>query len=190
MSSAKFIGGSLINNLHSQTHNQPHGILNDLGWEIYPEGLYNLIMRIKNRCSDMIPIFILENGVADKSDRYRAPFIVAHLQQVKQAISSGANIIGYLHWSFVDNYEWLENYRPEVKFGLFSIDRTRVKGGQLDFKRQRTKGTEALELIMKSSLLQNKDGIISDSAIAEAENKFGTVTADGMRMIPSQDGLL
>jgi len=65
-----------------------------------------------------------------------------------------------------------------------------VKGGQLDFKRQRTKGTEALELIMKSSLLQNKDGIISDSAIAEAENKFGTVTADGMRMIPSQDGLL
>jgi hypothetical protein len=36
MSSAKFVGGSLINNLHSQTHNQPHGILNDLGWEIYP----------------------------------------------------------------------------------------------------------------------------------------------------------
>src|SRR5215471_11157373 len=68
LSSAKFVGGSLINNLHSQTHNQSHGILNDFGWEIYPEGLYNSIMKIKNQWSD-IPIFILENGVADKSDR-------------------------------------------------------------------------------------------------------------------------
>jgi beta-glucosidase len=92
-SSAKFVGGSLINNLYSKTHDQPHGILNDLGWEIYPEGLYNLIMRIKNQSSNILPVFILENGVADKSDRYRAPFIVAHLQQVKRAISSGANII-------------------------------------------------------------------------------------------------
>jgi len=49
LSSAKFVGGSLINNLHAPTHNQPHGILNDLGWEIYPQGLYNLIIRIKNQ---------------------------------------------------------------------------------------------------------------------------------------------
>jgi beta-glucosidase len=185
MSSAKFVGGSLINNLLSQTHDQPHGILNDLGWEIYPEGLYNSIMRIKNQWGNMIPVFILENGVADKSDRYRAPFIVAHIQQVKRATNSRANILGYLHWSFVDNYEWLENYRPEAKFGLFSIDR--VKAGRQDFKRRRTKGAEALELIMKGSLLQNKNGTISDSAIAEAENKFGTVAADGMCIIPPQE---
>jgi beta-glucosidase/6-phospho-beta-glucosidase/beta-galactosidase len=153
------------------------------------EGLYNLIMRIKNRYGDMIPVFILENGVADKSDRYRAPFIVAHPQQVERAISSGANIIGYLHWSFMDNYEWLENYRPEAKFGLFGIDRI-VKGGRQDFKRQRTKGAAALELIMKRSLLQNKDGIISDAAIVEAENKFGTFTAEGVRLIPPQDKFL
>jgi beta-glucosidase/6-phospho-beta-glucosidase/beta-galactosidase len=38
MSSAKFVGGSLINNLHSQTHDQPHGILNDLGWESIQKG--------------------------------------------------------------------------------------------------------------------------------------------------------
>jgi beta-glucosidase/6-phospho-beta-glucosidase/beta-galactosidase len=52
-----------------------------------------------------IPILITENGIADKSDRYRAPFIIAHLQQIKQAIDNGANIIGYLHWSLMDNYE-------------------------------------------------------------------------------------
>jgi beta-glucosidase/6-phospho-beta-glucosidase/beta-galactosidase len=190
MSSAKFVGGSLINNLHSQTHNQPHGILNDLGWEIYPEGLYNLIMRIKNRCGYMIPVLILENGIADKSDRFRAPFIVAHLKQVKRAIDDHANVIGYLHWSFVDNYEWLENYRPEAKFGLFSVDRSIVKGGQPDFKRRRTEGADAMELIMKRSVPQNKDGIISDATIVEAENKFGTFTTVGMRLIPPQDGLL
>ena len=188
LSSAKFVGGSLINNLHSQTHNQSHGILNDFGWEIYPEGLYNLIMRIKNQWRSTLPVFILENGVADKSDRYRAPFIVAHLQQVKRAISSGAKIIGYLHWSFMDNYEWLESYRPEAKFGLFSIDRSKVKGGQLDFRRQKTKGAEALELIMKGSPSQDKSEIISDSAIVEAENKFGTFTSDGMHLVPYKSG--
>jgi beta-glucosidase len=49
---------------------------------------------------------------------------VAHLQNVKQAIDDGANVIGYLRWSFMDNYEWLDNYKPEGKFGLFSIDRS------------------------------------------------------------------
>jgi beta-glucosidase/6-phospho-beta-glucosidase/beta-galactosidase len=74
LSSAKFVGGSLINNLHVLTHHQPHGILSDLGWEIYPCGLYNLIMRIKNQWSDKLSIIILENGLADKLDRYRARF--------------------------------------------------------------------------------------------------------------------
>jgi hypothetical protein len=40
----------------------------------------------------------------------------------KEAINNGVDVIGYLHWSFMDNYEWLDNYRPEGKFGLFSID--------------------------------------------------------------------
>jgi beta-glucosidase/6-phospho-beta-glucosidase/beta-galactosidase len=87
----------------------------------------------------MLPIFILQNGVADKSDRYRAPFIVAHLQQVKRAIDNGATVIGYLHWSFMDNYEWLENYRAESKFGLFRIDFGSTNN-QFDLARQRTKG--------------------------------------------------
>ena len=58
-----------------------------------------------------------------KHDRNRAPFIVGHLQEVKRAIQGGADIIGYLHWSLMDNYEWQEGYRPEARFGLFKIDR-------------------------------------------------------------------
>ena len=184
LSSAKFIGGSIINNLHSQTHHQPHGILNDLGWEIYPEGLYNLIMRIKNQWNDM-PIFILENGVADKSDRYRAPFIVAHLQQIKQAIDNGARVIGYLHWSFIDNYEWLENYRAESKFGLFSIDFGSTNH-QLDFSRKGTKGAEAFRFIIEESFAENKNGTIADSAISKAKDKYGIFAPDGSEILAAK----
>ena len=187
LSSAKFVGGSLINNLHSQTHHQPHGILNDLGWEIYPEGLYNLIIRIKNQWSNMIPVFILENGVADKSDKYRAPFIVAHLQQVKRAINSGAKIIGYLHWSFMDNYEWLENYRAESKFGLFSID-FGTTNNQVDLTRQRTKGAEAFKIIIEESLAQNKNGTIADSAISKVKDKYGIFAPDGSEILAAKYG--
>jgi beta-glucosidase len=187
LSSAKFVGGSLINNLHSQTHHQPHGILNDLGWEIYPEGLYNLIMRIKNQWSNMLPIFILENGVADKSDRYRAPFIVAHLQQIKRAIDSGATVIGYLHWSFMDNYEWLENYRAESKFGLFSIDYG-TTNKQFDLSRQRTKGAEAFRIIIEESLTQDKNGTIADSAISRVKDKYGTFAPDGSEILAAKYG--
>jgi beta-glucosidase len=185
LSSARFVGGSLINNLHSRSHNQPHGVLNDLGWEIYPQGLYNLIMRIKNQWSSILPIFILENGIADKSDKYRAPFIVAHIKHMKQAMDEGANVIGYLHWSFMDNYEWLEGYRHEAKFGLFSVEYDKSTGDESDFRRQKTKGAMALEWLIKESLSQNKDGVINDSAIAGAEHKFGTLVADGSRMVPA-----
>jgi beta-glucosidase len=187
LSSAKFVGGSLINNLHAQTHHQPHGILNNLGWEIYPEGLYNLIMRIKDQWSNTLPVFILENGVADKSDKYRAPFIVAHLQQVKRAIDNGSNVIGYLHWSFMDNYEWLENYRPEAKFGLFTID-FGTTSKQLDFTRQRTKGAEAFKTIIEESLAQNKNGTITDSAISKVKDKYGIFSPNGSEILAPRYG--
>jgi beta-glucosidase len=185
LSSARFAGGAPINNLGVKA-NQPHGMLNSLGWEIYPKGLYNLIIRIKNQWN--IPIFITENGIADKYDRYRSPFIVSHLQQVRRAIDHDAHVIGYLHWSFMDNYEWLDNYRPEGKFGLFSIDRKGDnRNGQhheyLDLSRQKTKGAEALELIIRESLSQSKEGVVTDSAITAAQNKFGTFTDDGSRII-------
>src|SRR6188472_451227 len=116
-----------IISLDKPMHNQSHGMLNDLGWEIYPEVLYDLIMRIKQRWSN-VPIFITENGLADKSDGYRAPFIVAHLQQIKRAMDEGANVIGYLHWSFMEYYEWFEGYRSEAKFGLFNTAHIKDRG--------------------------------------------------------------
>jgi beta-glucosidase len=181
LTSAKFVGGVPINDL-SMINKQHHNILNTLGWEIYPRGMYNVIMRIKNQWNSM-PIFITENGIADKHDGHRAPFIVSHLQQVRRAIDDGARIMGYLYWSFMDNYEWLDNYRPEGKFGLFSIDFEEQDHKTSELVRHKTKGAEALEVIIKESFSQDKDGVVSNSAITAAQNKFGIFTEDGSRII-------
>ena len=181
LTSAKFVGGVPINDL-SMINKQNHNILNTLGWEIYPRGMYNVIMRIKNQWNSM-PIFITENGIADKHDGHRAPFIVSHLQQVRRAIDDGARIMGYLYWSFMDNYEWLDNYRPEGKFGLFSIDFEEQDHKTSELVRHKTKGAEALEVIIKESFSQDKDGVVSNSAITAAQNKFGIFTEDGSRII-------
>jgi beta-glucosidase/6-phospho-beta-glucosidase/beta-galactosidase len=196
LSSARFVGGAFINDLNQKGESKKQqqqssdscSILNDLGWEIYPQGIYELIMQLKNKYDK--PIFVTENGIADKYDRYRAPFIVAHIQQIKRAIDDGANIIGYLHWSLMDNYEWQESYRPEAKFGLFRIDLNKSNNRyqkQLDFSRQITKGAEALKLIIEqSSFTQHKNGAISDSAILKTKDKFGIFTADGSNLILSK----
>jgi beta-glucosidase len=199
LSSAKFVGGAFTNDLNEnrgdKSSTDSYGILNDLGWEIYPLGIYELIMRLKNRYDK--PIFVTENGIADKHDRYRGPFVVAHIQQIKRAIDKGANVIGYLHWSLMDNYEWQESYRPEAKFGLFRVDidsNNRVTDNpghnrEEHLKRQLTKGAEALELMIKESFSQNKSGMIADSAISKAKSDYGIFIADGSIIINSHKNL-
>jgi beta-glucosidase/6-phospho-beta-glucosidase/beta-galactosidase len=175
----------LVNDLrikdNSSHHQHSHGILNDLGWEIYPQGLYNLIIHILNQWGKDIPIFITENGVADKSDKYRAPFIVSHLRQIRQAIDDGANVIGYLHWSLMDNYEWFDHYRPEAKFGLFHVN-IDDDNDNFNLRRKITKGAQAYKLIIKESFNQSKDGAVTDSAISNTEHRFGSFSPDGFNI--------
>ena len=153
-----------------------------------PQGIYELIMQLKNKYAK--PIFVTENGIADKHDKYRAPFIVAHIQQIKRAIDNGANVIGYLHWSLMDNYEWQESYRPEAKFGLFRIDKGSKNNvtdqGRQYLVRQITKGAEALKLITKESVIQSKTAMIADSAISKAKYDYGIFTADGLNIDSAQ----
>jgi beta-glucosidase/6-phospho-beta-glucosidase/beta-galactosidase len=92
---------------------------------------------------------IPENGIADKSDKYRAQFIISNLYQIRQDIDNGANVIGYLHCSFMEYYESFDHYKPEAKFGLFYVDRD---DDNLNLRRNITKGAEAYKLIMKESV--------------------------------------
>ncbi len=66
------------------------------------------------------PIYILENGVPDRSDRIRPWVIVKTLEAIGGLLERGFDIRGYFHWSLVDNFEWNEGWK--LRFGLFEID--------------------------------------------------------------------
>ncbi len=89
----------------------------DMGWEIYPEGLYKVMMAVKQYD---LPIFITENGIADSSGKKRVKFLADHLIQLKKAMNDGVRVAGYIHWSFMDNFEWAEGFGK--RFGLYSVD--------------------------------------------------------------------
>ena len=91
--------------------------VSDLGWEIYPEGLYYVLKDLKKY---NLPIYITENGLADKEDKKRAKFIIEHLKQIHRAIDDGVNVKGYMHWSLIDNFEWADGFGP--RFGLVEMN--------------------------------------------------------------------
>jgi len=90
---------------------------NDLGWEIYPEGLYRLLLRYAHRGW---PLLVTENGVADGRDVLRSDFLRAHLYAVDRARAEGVDVVGYIYWSLIDNFEWSHGTRGH--FGLYQID--------------------------------------------------------------------
>ncbi len=92
---------------------------NDLGWDVYPEGLYLLLMRLDQ---EGLPIYITENGMADEDGQDRPRVLRAHLAAMQKAIDAGVDVRGYLHWSLMDNFEWAKGYDPRSRFGLFRVD--------------------------------------------------------------------
>jgi len=96
----------------------PKDQLTDMGWEIYPAGLYRCLKMIKRYTSK--PIYITENGIADEADTKRAKFIEDHLLVLNKAIADGYNIRGYYYWSLMDNFEWAKGFKK--RFGLYHVD--------------------------------------------------------------------
>lgn len=89
----------------------------DLGWDLYPEGLYLLLRRF---AAEKLPLYITENGMADNAGGRRPGFLRAHLAALAAALRDGADVRGYFHWSLLDNFEWAEGYEP--RFGLYRVD--------------------------------------------------------------------
>jgi beta-glucosidase len=67
-----------------------------------------------------VPLFVTENGIATDDETLRRQFISQHLSQLAQARAAGIDVIGYLYWSLIDNYEWSMGTRPH--FGLAAVD--------------------------------------------------------------------
>ena len=99
----------------------PPSPVNDLGWYMEPAGLSEII--IKAWLKYHKPIMITENGVADSNDKHRKWWLEETMEALLIARQAGADVIGYLHWSLLDNFEWKYGWWP--RFGLIKIDRAR-----------------------------------------------------------------
>ncbi len=91
---------------------------NCLGWEVYPKGLYEVCRVVYKKYKK--PIMITENGICTDNDFQRIKFIKEHIYYLKKAVKEGIKILGYVYWSFLDNYEWAEGFGP--RFGLVEVD--------------------------------------------------------------------
>ena len=99
-----------------------------MGWEVYPDGLRDLLTRLRD---DYAPpgIYIFENGAAyddlrghdgEVVDPERQAYLDEHLAAVGHAIEDGVPVRGYFAWSLLDNFEWAEGYSK--RFGLVYVD--------------------------------------------------------------------
>jgi beta-glucosidase len=91
--------------------------LTDMGWEIHPQG-FDRILRQAERAG--LPVIVTENGIATRDDRLRRDFLREHALVLAHRRAAGARLDGYFYWSLIDNFEWLEGFRP--RFGLFEVD--------------------------------------------------------------------
>jgi beta-glucosidase len=88
-----------------------------------PEALRNGVDYVYQQTQK--PILVTENGIETDNDARRVWYIDAALKSLQGSIAGGVPVLGYFHWSLLDNFEWEQGYKP--KFGLFAVDRTTFK---------------------------------------------------------------
>jgi len=99
----------------------------DMGWEVYPEGLTELLLRLR-RDYALPPLYVTENGGAFKDhvergrihDARRTAYIAGHIAAIAEAMRQGVPMAGYMVWSLLDNFEWASGY--EKRFGIVHVD--------------------------------------------------------------------
>jgi beta-glucosidase len=99
----------------------------EMGWEVYPESIYHALIRV-GEYRNLKEIIITENGAAFRDepvdghvhDAERVDYLKDHIGQVLRARQEGVPVNGYFVWTFLDNFEWAEGYRP--RFGLVHVD--------------------------------------------------------------------
>jgi beta-glucosidase len=99
----------------------------DMGWEIYPDGLEQLLLTLHREYA-LPPTYITENGGAfpDKfvdgtvHDADRTDYLATHIAAVARALAAGVPMVGYMVWSLLDNFEWSSGYAK--RFGIVHVD--------------------------------------------------------------------
>ncbi|TXK38725.1 GH1 family beta-glucosidase [Nonomuraea sp. C10] len=100
------------------------------GWPVVPDGLRELLVRLKDRYGDRLPpVYVTENGCSQEDvpgpdgvvdDRGRIAFLEQHIEAMRRAGREGVDVRGYFVWSLLDNFEWAEGYHQ--RFGLVHVD--------------------------------------------------------------------
>jgi beta-glucosidase len=109
-----------------KVHDSGYGVT-DMGWEIYPRGLTDMLLRLQHDYT-VPPLYVTENGGAFKdtivdgciTDTERTDYIARHIDAVADAIRQGVQMEGYMVWSLLDNFEWASGY--EKRFGIVHVD--------------------------------------------------------------------
>lgn len=108
---------------------QPLGTYTETGWEVFPQGLTDLLLWFKRTYGDL-PVYITENGaaffdppVAEEGrvrDPLRIDYLRKHLAAIHDAIAAGVDVRGYMAWSLLDNLEWSLGYSK--RFGIIHVN--------------------------------------------------------------------
>lgn len=129
-----YLGVNFYTRLHYQASDddfydeRPHqGPLTDIGWEIYPQALTELLVSLNEKYT-LPPVYITENGAAMKdtldsgevNDLDRISYYQQHLTALHNATLQGVRVDGYFAWSLMDNFEWAEGYLK--RFGIVYVD--------------------------------------------------------------------
>jgi beta-glucosidase len=108
---------------------QPQHAYTETDWEVYPQGLTDTLVWVKQRYGD-IPLYVTENGAAfydppsaladPHPDPFRVEYFREHLRAVHRAREQGVDLRGYFAWSLLDNFEWSLGYSK--RFGIVHVD--------------------------------------------------------------------
>lgn len=83
-----------------------------------PSDIQFVLERMSEKYS--LPIMITENGIADADDVSRKLWLSHTIDSMRQAVDNGVELLGYVHWSLIDNFEWAYGKWP--RFGLIEVN--------------------------------------------------------------------
>jgi beta-glucosidase len=124
----RFVVRAGMNGEGPQVVKDPDAPMTDMGWEVHPNGLYSLLVRVARDYSPRA-MYVTENGAAygdirghdaEVHDPERTAYLEGHVDAVLRAAADGVPMKGYFVWSFLDNFEWSLGYSK--RFGIVYVD--------------------------------------------------------------------
>jgi beta-glucosidase len=115
-------------NLPREIPEPPPESRTDIGWEVFPDGLYDLLRSLQRGTGGM-PLVVTENGAAyntgpdeagEVPDDARVAYLRDHVRACRRAIADGVDLYGFFAWSLLDNFEWHDGYTQ--RFGIVHVD--------------------------------------------------------------------